>query len=61
VGPQGADCPPSHPIKGNQGSRSTTEWIYHLPGGASYRVTVPEECFASEAEARAAGYRRSLR
>jgi len=57
--PIGADCPQSHPIKGNQGSRSTTEWIYHLPGGGSYVATVPEECFATEADAQAAGYRRA--
>jgi hypothetical protein len=52
-------CPPSHPIKGNQGSRSTTEWIYHVPGGGSYKMTDPEECFASEADAQVAGYRRA--
>jgi micrococcal nuclease len=55
------DCPASHPIKGNQGSRSTTDWIYHMPGGASYNATDPEECFATEADAQAAGYRRALR
>lgn len=52
-------CPPTHPIKGNQGSRSTTEWIYHVPGGGSYAQTAPEECFAAEADAQAAGYRRA--
>src|SRR5439155_930311 len=41
------DCPPSHPIKGNQGSRSTTDWIYHPPGSRSYAATDPEECFAT--------------
>jgi hypothetical protein len=59
--PVGTSCPPGFLIKGNQGSRSTTEWIYHLPGGASYAVTAPEECFATEAAAQAAGYRRALR
>lgn len=57
--PVGANCPASQPIKGNQGSRSTTEWIYHLPGGGSYAQTVPEECFATEAQAQTAGYRRA--
>jgi hypothetical protein len=59
--PQGINCPPDRPIKGNQGSRSTNEWIYHVPSGRSYAVTVPEECFATEAQAQRAGYRRSLR
>jgi micrococcal nuclease len=57
--PLGASCPPTHPIKGNQGSRSTTDWIYHLPGGGSYTATLPEECFGTEADAQAAGYRRA--
>ncbi len=48
------DCPAKAPIKGNQGS---PEWIYHLPRNAYYEATNPEECFASEAAARAAGYR----
>jgi hypothetical protein len=47
------DCPPSHPIKGNQGSRSTTDWIYHPPGSRSYAATDPEECFATAADAEA--------
>lgn len=51
------DCPSSHPIKGNQGSRSTTDWIYHVPGSHSYAVTDPEECFSTEADAVSAGYR----
>jgi hypothetical protein len=51
------DCPSTHPIKGNQGSRSTNEWIYHPPGSRSYAATAPEECFATAAEAAAAGYR----
>ncbi|WP_170297001.1 hypothetical protein [Agromyces salentinus] len=50
------NCPSWAPIKGNQGS---PEWIYHLPGGGSYNVTNPEECFSSEAAAMAAGYRRA--
>lgn len=51
------DCPASHPIKGNQGSRSTTDWIYHAPGSRSYNATDPEECFVTEADAKSAGYR----
>lgn len=48
------DCPASHPIKGNANSM-----IYHVPGGRYYGVTKPEECFATESAAVAAGYRRS--
>lgn len=44
-------------IKGNRSRRG--EWIYHLPGMPYYNQTRPEEMFCSEAEARAAGYRRS--
>ena len=54
-------CPSSHPIKGNQGSRSNVDWIYHVPGSNSYNATQPERCFATEEEARAAGYRAPLR
>jgi hypothetical protein len=35
--------------------------IYHMPGGAFYDRTNPEECFSSESAARAAGYRKALR
>ena len=54
--PIGWNCPRNAPIKGNQGSNG---WIYHLPGQAYYNNTNPEECFASESAARAAGYRRA--
>jgi hypothetical protein len=54
--PSGMTCPASNPIKGNRASM-----IYHPPGGAFYDATRPEECFASPADAEAAGYRRSAR
>jgi hypothetical protein len=54
--PSGMSCPPSHPIKGNRSSM-----IYHLPGGAFYEQTRPEDCFASPADAEAVGYRASVR
>lgn len=54
--PEGANCPTSHPIKGNRESM-----IYHLPGGSSYAATRPELCFAAPADAEADGYRRSQR
>ena len=44
-------------IKGNRNSRG--EWIYHLPGRPYYAQTRAEEMFCTEAEAQAAGYRRS--
>jgi NAD(P) transhydrogenase subunit alpha len=47
-----SDCPEGYPIKGNASSR-----IYHEPRGASYGLTIPELCFASAADAEAAGYR----
>jgi hypothetical protein len=50
------DCPPEYPIKGNSKSH-----IYHLPGGASYDVTMPNICFATEEAAEAAGYRATKR
>lgn len=50
------DCPAGYPIKGNASSM-----IYHVPGGAYYGRTNPEECFASTSAARAKGYRASKR
>ena len=50
------DCPTNKPIKGNAQSG-----IYHIPGGASYSMTKPEKCFASEEEAQRSGYRESKR
>ena len=47
-------CPSGYPIKGNASSM-----IYHVPGGAFYGRTNPEECFASASAARAKGYRAS--
>lgn len=43
-------------IKGNRGSNG---WIYHLPGMPYYERTNAEQIFCTEAEARAAGYRRA--
>ena len=44
-------------IKGNRNSRG--EWIYHMPGMPYYARTNPEEMFCTEAQAKAAGYRRA--
>jgi hypothetical protein len=53
--PSGWNCPSWAPVKGNQSG------IYHVPGGAFYSRTNPEECFATEWAAVKAGYRRSKR
>ena len=45
-------------IKGNISSSSK---IYHVPGGAFYKRTVPEMCFDTAAQAQAAGFRKSQR
>jgi hypothetical protein len=50
------DCPPAFPIKGNARSH-----IYHVPGSASYELTMPNICFATEAAAEAAGFRATKR
>jgi endonuclease YncB( thermonuclease family) len=52
LAPSGGGCL----IKGNQG---TNGWIYHVPGMPYYTRTRAEQMFCSEAEARAAGYRRA--
>lgn len=46
-------------IKGNINSKG--EKIYHVPGGAYYDRTNPEEWFSTETEAEVAGYRKSKR
>ncbi len=49
-------CPASHPVKGNIGENGK---IYHVPGSRDHARTNPELCFADEAAARAAGFRRA--
>jgi endonuclease YncB( thermonuclease family) len=44
-------------VKGNRTRRG--DWIYHIPGMPYYEQTQAEEVFCSEADARAAGYRRA--
>jgi len=50
-----ADCL----IKGNISSKG--EKIYHVPGGSSYKIVKPEQCFNTEKEALDAGFRKALR
>lgn len=45
-------------IKGNRNRKG--QWIYHLPGMPYYDKTRAEEFFCTEAQARAAGYRRAI-
>lgn len=45
-------CPAAFPIKGNENSM-----IYHVPGDRYYSRTRAEQCFSTEAAARAAGFR----
>ena len=54
VEPVDGQCPEGYPIKGNADSG-----IYHVPGGRFYDRTIPERCYADEADAVADGYRRS--
>jgi micrococcal nuclease len=54
-------CPSPHPIKGNFTPSSGERCIHHMPGGQFYNKTKPERCYATEAEARQDGCRRSRR
>ena len=45
-------------IKGNRNRKG--QWIYHLPGMPYYEQTRAEEMFCTEAQAKAAGYRRAI-
>ena len=50
------DCPAGYAIKGDRATAS--EWLYRAPDEPVYGATRPEECFATEADAQAAGYRK---
>ncbi len=54
VAPVDSACPDGYPIKANDNSG-----IFHVPGGRFYDRTVPERCYADDADAEADGYRRS--
>jgi hypothetical protein len=49
---EGGACPPSHPVKANEGSG-----IYHVPGGRFYERTMAGRCYASVDAAAADGFR----
>ncbi len=46
------ECPDSHPVKAKASSM-----IYYTPESGHYERTIPDVCFAGEADAEAAGYR----
>ncbi len=61
----GTQTPPAAAVSSQncQGKiKGSSSKIYHLPGGAFYaKTTHPIACFDSEAQARAAGFRKSGR
>ena len=61
VAPEAAKCPTAYPIKGDRADRGKPERTYYLPGTPTYEAAQVDECFATEADAQAAGYRRSER
>ncbi len=59
VAPESAyTCPTGYPIKANL-TTYDGEKIYHVPGSPLYNRTKPETCFATAADAKAAGFRAS--
>jgi hypothetical protein len=50
-------CPDGHSIKGYASKHARGEGIYYGPESPQYERVAPERCFASETEARQAGYR----
>lgn len=57
--PSSGECTDAAPIKGN--ISESGEKIFHAPGWEFYSRTSAEECFATPADAEAAGYRASER
>ncbi len=55
VTPQGTNCPPDAPIKGNNSKRGK---IYHDTKFPDYKRVKPEVCFKDAATAEKAGYRK---
>jgi hypothetical protein len=56
VDPDGATCPPAHPVKAKLASG-----IYHLPGMTAYERTTPDRCYRDEEAAQADGLRKVKR
>lgn len=56
------ETPPKSGLNCQGKIKGSSSGIYHLPGGAFYtRTTSPTRCFDSEAQAKAAGFRKSSR
>ena len=55
VAGSGGVCPKGYPVKGS------SNFKYHVPGGAYYEQTGSKNCFATPAAAEAAGYVASKR
>ena len=50
-------CPTDHPIKGYTSKQSDGAGVFYTPDSSAYGKAKAERCFATEAEARSAGYR----
>jgi hypothetical protein len=50
-------CPADHPIKGYASKQSDGIGVFYTPESSVYERAKAERCFATEAEARGAGYR----
>lgn len=50
-------CPAEHPIKGYASKQSDGIGVFYTPDSSVYEKAKAERCFATEAEARGAGYR----
>ena len=51
--PSRGKCPASHPVKGNMDSM-----LFHSPESPNFDATVAEVCFETEADAKAAGFKK---
>ena len=56
VEPDGAACPPSHPVKVKLASG-----IFHVPGGMNYERTHADRCYADTDAAESDGFRPAKR
>ena len=56
VKPVGTVCPTSHPIKAKLGSK-----VFRRPDMPGYEASKPDRCYASEGEARRAGFTEARR
>jgi hypothetical protein len=50
-------CPDEHPVKGYASKQGQGAGVYYLPESSQYPRVSPERCFATDREARDAGYR----